>query len=82
MRQDKAPEGRHSLVVGYGASYLWSSQTLKRSRILGGFSPTTPDFWLNLQSEFDLQVVRSQKEATVKSQVRPLDDSAWASEPS
>ena len=42
---------------------------------LGRFFRTTPDFWLNLQSEFDLRIVRSQKEATVKSQVRPLDES-------
>ena len=46
---------------------------------LGRFFRTTPDFWLNLQSEFDLRIVRSQKEATVKSQVRPLDQSAWVS---
>jgi addiction module HigA family antidote len=41
---------------------------------LGYFFRTTPDFWLNLQSEFDLRIVRNQKEATVKSQVRPIDD--------
>jgi antitoxin HigA-1 len=46
---------------------------------LGRFFRTTPDFWLNLQSEFDLRIVRSQKEAIVKSQVRPLDESAWVS---
>lgn len=46
---------------------------------LGRFFRTTPDFWLNLQSEFDLRIVRSQKEAPVKSQVRPLDESAWVS---
>jgi plasmid maintenance system antidote protein VapI len=34
---------------------------------------TTPDFWLNLQSEFDLRVVRNQKEAKVRNQVRPLE---------
>ena len=46
---------------------------------LGRFFRTTPDFWLNLQSEFDLRVVRNLKETTVKSQVRPLDESAWVS---
>ena len=40
---------------------------------LGYVFGTTPDFWLNLQSEFDLRVVRNQKEAKVKSQVRPLE---------
>jgi antitoxin HigA-1 len=37
---------------------------------LGRFFRTTPDFWLNLQSEFDLRTVRHQKEAVVN-QVRP-----------
>ena len=49
---------------------------------LGRFFRTTPDFWLNLQSEYDLRVVRIQKEVTVKNQVRPLDESAWVSESS
>jgi antitoxin HigA-1 len=40
---------------------------------LGFAFSTTPDFWLNLQSEFDLRVVRNEKEAKVKSQVRPLE---------
>ena len=40
---------------------------------LGYVFGTTPDFWLNLQSEFDLRVVRNQKEATVKNQVRRLE---------
>jgi antitoxin HigA-1 len=40
---------------------------------LGYVFRTTPDFWLNLQSEFDLRVVRYQKEAEVKKQVRPIE---------
>ena len=40
---------------------------------LGYVLGTTPDFWLNLQSEFDLRVVRNQKETKVKNQVRPLE---------
>jgi len=40
---------------------------------LGYVFGTTPDFWLNLQSEFDLRVVRNQKEAKVKNEVRPLE---------
>lgn len=46
---------------------------------LGRFFRTAPDFWLNLQSDFNLRTVSSQKEAPVKSQVRPLDESAWVS---
>jgi len=34
---------------------------------------TTPDFWLNLQSEYDLRLVRKRKEAIIKVQVRPLE---------
>jgi len=40
---------------------------------LGYYFRTTPDFWLNLQSEYDLRIVRNQKESTVRSQIRPLD---------
>ena len=40
---------------------------------LGYVFGTTPDFWLNLQLEFDLRVVRNQKEAKVKNEVRPLE---------
>ncbi|MGD0840043.1 MAG: HigA family addiction module antitoxin [Candidatus Acidiferrales bacterium] len=43
---------------------------------LGYVFGTTPDFWLNLQSEYDLRVVRNKKEAEVKIQVRPLKVSA------
>jgi antitoxin HigA-1 len=42
---------------------------------LGYYFRTTPDFWLNLQSEFDLRMVRNQKDTMVKSQIRPIDDS-------
>jgi antitoxin HigA-1 len=37
---------------------------------------TTPNFWLNLQSEFNLRVARNQKEALVRNQVRPLTELA------
>jgi addiction module HigA family antidote len=40
---------------------------------LGYYFRTTPDFWHNLQSEYDLRIVRNQKESTVRSQIRPLD---------
>jgi len=39
---------------------------------LGVAFKTTPDFWLNLQSEYSLRVARNEKEAMVKSQVRPV----------
>ncbi len=43
---------------------------------LGRAFGTTRGFWLNLQSEFDLRVVRNQKEAKVKSEVRPIEVNA------
>ena len=76
---------RHPTVstVGYVVPSLRDSENSgifpEMALRLGRFFRTTPDFWLNLQSEFDLRIVRSQKEATVKSQVRPIDDSAWVS---
>jgi antitoxin HigA-1 len=39
---------------------------------LGIAFKTTADFWLNLQSEYNLRVARKEKEAMVKSQVRPV----------
>jgi addiction module HigA family antidote len=39
---------------------------------LGVAFKTTPDFWLNLQSEYNLRVARNEKEAMVRSQVRPV----------
>jgi antitoxin HigA-1 len=39
---------------------------------LGVAFKTTRDFWLNLQSEYNLRLARNEKEAMVKSQVRPV----------
>ena len=35
---------------------------------------TTPDFWMNLQAEYDLRVTRNEKEARIKSEVRPVEE--------
>ena len=42
---------------------------LRLSHVFG----TTPDFWMNLQTGFDLRVVRNEKGALIKDQVRPLE---------
>jgi addiction module HigA family antidote len=39
---------------------------------LGRLFNTTPDFWANLQSGFDLRMARIKKEAEVNQQVQPL----------
>lgn len=41
---------------------------------LGRLFNTTPDFWINLQSGFDLRVARIKKEAQVNQQVQPLKE--------
>jgi antitoxin HigA-1 len=40
---------------------------------LGRAFGMTPDFWINLQAEFDLRVARNAKEKIIKNQVRPLE---------
>lgn len=39
---------------------------------LGRYFGTTPDFWLNLQTRYDLEVARDEAEATIKREVQPL----------
>jgi RelE-like toxin of type II toxin-antitoxin system HigB len=87
LERDRA--GQHSISINdqWRICFVWRDgnayhvEIVKQER---GISPemalrlgyafgTTPDFWLNLQSEFDLRVVRNQKEAKVKNQVRPLE---------
>ena len=40
---------------------------------LGRVFSTTPDFWLNLQSDYDLRVVRMKRETAVNNEVQPLE---------
>jgi addiction module HigA family antidote len=40
---------------------------------LGRYFKTTPRFWLNLQTAYDLEVVEDQTLARIESEVHPLD---------
>ncbi len=39
---------------------------------LARYFDTTPEFWVNLQSRYDLEVVRGEEEAKVRREVQPL----------
>jgi antitoxin HigA-1 len=39
---------------------------------LARFFGTTPDFWLNLQARYDLEVARDKKQAKIDREVQPL----------
>jgi antitoxin HigA-1 len=43
---------------------------------LGHVFGTTPDFWMNLQADFDLRVARNEKDALIRSQVHRLEVTA------
>ncbi|HET9785139.1 MAG TPA: HigA family addiction module antitoxin [Terriglobales bacterium] len=45
-----------------------SGTALQLARYFG----TTPEFWVNLQSQFDLDTVRRREEASVRREVKPL----------
>ena len=40
---------------------------------LGRFFKTTPLFWLNLQTAYDLEVIEDQTLARIENEVQPLD---------
>jgi len=39
---------------------------------LGRLFRTTPEFWLNLQTRYDLEIARDRQERKVQREVRPL----------
>jgi antitoxin HigA-1 len=39
---------------------------------LARYFNTTPEFWLNLQTRYDLEVARDEEETTVRREVQPL----------
>jgi addiction module HigA family antidote len=42
---------------------------LRLARLLG----TTPEFWLNLQSHYDLEIAREKELAKIEREVRPMN---------
>jgi len=47
------------------------SITAETALRLGRFFGTTPEFWLNLQQRYDLDIARDQYEQEIATQVRP-----------
>jgi antitoxin HigA-1 len=39
---------------------------------LGRFFGTTPDFWINLQSHYDLSVSKQRAEEKIKNEIQPM----------
>jgi antitoxin HigA-1 len=39
---------------------------------LARYFDTTPEFWLNLQTRYDLEIARDEEEARVRREVQPL----------
>ena len=38
---------------------------------LGRYFNTTPDYWINMQAQYDLETARDQWDASIQSEVRP-----------
>ncbi|MDE3180950.1 MAG: HigA family addiction module antidote protein [Acidobacteriota bacterium] len=43
---------------------------------LARYFNTTPEFWLNLQTRYDLEVARDEEEAAIKREVQPLKNAS------
>ncbi len=43
---------------------------------LGRYFGTTPDFWLNLQARYDLEIAQDKKRAKIERDVQPLKATA------
>jgi plasmid maintenance system antidote protein VapI len=46
---------------------------------LAFYFQTSPDFWMNLQQHYDLEVCRDYEEEQIKKEVRPLTDTKTTS---
>ena len=65
-RELMVPPGRISTIVG-GKRAITADTALRLSRYFG----MTPQFWLNLQSEYDLRVARQRSGAELEARIRP-----------
>jgi addiction module HigA family antidote len=60
------PANRISAIVA-GARSITGETALRLARYFG----TTPEYWINLQSHYDLEVARDEWESAVRKDVRP-----------
>jgi addiction module HigA family antidote len=65
------PANRITQIVG-GQRGITGETALRLARYFG----TSPEFWLGMQKDFDLQVARDEFEAEVARQVQPRDKAA------
>jgi antitoxin HigA-1 len=65
------PANRISQIVD-GRRSITGETALRLGRYFG----TSPDFWLGMQKDYDLQVARDEFEAEVTRQVRPRNKAA------
>ena len=52
--------------------------TIEVALRLARFFKTTPEFWINLQSRYDLEVARDKEQKKIEREVRPLPEIAGA----
>jgi addiction module HigA family antidote len=60
------PPNRITQIVN-GARSVTSETALRLARYFG----TSPEFWLNLQARYDLEIARDQYEEQISSQINP-----------
>jgi antitoxin HigA-1 len=65
------PANRITQIVG-GNRSITGETALRLARYFG----TSPEFWLGMQKDYDLQVARDEFEVQVERQVRPRDRAA------
>jgi len=67
----RVPANRITQIVE-GRRNVTGETALRLARYFG----TSPEFWLGMQKDYDLQVARDQFEAEVERQVQPRDKAA------
>jgi addiction module HigA family antidote len=65
------PANRITQIVE-GRRAITGETALRLARYFG----TSPEFWLGMQKDYDLQVARDEYEAEIEQQVRPRDRAA------
>lgn len=67
----RVPVTRIAEIV-HGRRAVTPDTALRLSRLLG----TTPEFWLNLQTGYDLEIARDRAQARIKREVQPMKSAA------
>jgi len=70
-RDIDAPVGRINEIV-HGVRAVTPDTALRLAAYFG----TTPEFWMNLQSRFDLKIAKRRLGASIQKAVRPLQTKA------